>query len=279
MLRRSFTSKAPLQLFHNVIHHRPRITPLSVAFTTTAIAATATKHSTFCSSSRAPPQFGKHIPNHLIQSRSLTTHIPKDNPKESILSISKDERDECPLCKKYSKGPCGKLFQKWIECIDTEEDERKCDSLVVPLDECLKQHQDHYDKISIYDDDNDQETIDKWRDFIVEIELEDGIQSEPFEGNHVPEMQLRPVSNMGAAMFLPKIADKVLLLAYIKDQDGNLLGAGSVENLLPFQDQYVLRFSVSDECKDITAHAVYGYEEGSHDNVTIYTKTERVPPS
>ena len=42
----------------------------------------------------------------------------------------------------------------------------------------------------------------------------------------MPEMQLCPKSNMGAAMFLPEMGDKVLLLAYIKDQDGNLLGAG-----------------------------------------------------
>ena len=187
------------------------------------------------------------------------------------------------MCAKYSKGPCGKLFQKWIKCIDAGEgDESKCDSLVAPLDECLKQHQDHYDKISIYDDDDDQEAIAKWRDFILEIEQEDGIRFKAFMGNHEPEMQLRPKTNMGAAMFLPKIADEVLLLAYIKDQDGNLLGAGSVEDLFPFQDQYVLRFGTSSQCKDITVHALYGYQDdsnGSHDDVTIYTKTERVPPS
>jgi len=46
-----------------------------------------------------------------------------------------------------------------------------------------------------------------------------------------------------------------------------VLVAGSVEDLVPFQDQYVLRFGVTGQCKDITAHALYGYKgdaSGSH---------------
>lgn len=291
--------------------------------TTTAITTTPTPTR---KTPAAPPRFGKSMPHHLL-SRPFTTTLTtkKDIPiptttnrknkedsiqqQQSILvskSKAGEKRDEssCPLCKKYSQGPCGKLFQKWIECIDANEHEHenegdasKCDSLVVPLDKCLKEHQEYYDKISIHDnaDDNDQVAIDKWKDFILAIEQEDGIRFESFPPSHdaannahdhEPEMQLRPKSNMGAAMFHPEMGDQVLLLAYIKDQDGNLLGAGSVEDLFPFQDHYVLRFGVTAKCKDITAHALYGYKDGadgsdhgSDESLTIYTKTQRVPPS
>mmetsp|Transcript_3926 Transcript_3926/g.5996 ORF Transcript_3926/g.5996 Transcript_3926/m.5996 type:complete len:346 (+) Transcript_3926:285-1322(+) len=330
--------------------------------------ATATAKATLVTTTRnkpaAPARFGKSMPYHLLSrpftttssssrssssssSSSTTKDIPStitrintyNNKKEDsiqgqqsiLVSKAGENRDEsCPLCKKYSQGPCGKLFQQWIECIDANAkananegngdgngdgdgngngDESKtdcvCDSLVAPLDKCLKEHQEYYDKISIYDDDNDndQQAIDKWKDFILAIEQDDGIQFEPCsQSQHPPEMemQLRPKSNMGAAMFHPEMRNghghgdqgqgqgRVLLLAYIKDQNGALLGAGSVEDLFPFQDQYVLRFGVTDTCKDITAHALYGYKDGanadadadgSHESLTIYTKTQRVPPS
>ena len=229
---------------------------------------------------RAPPRYGKSIPYHLI-SRKLsnrTVHVPATK-NDDILSISKENRSDCPLCKKYSQGPCGTLFQQWLECIDANEgEEHKCDPLVVPLDKCLKDNKELYDKISLYDDDNDEDAVEKWREFIQQVEGEDGIKYKPFEEKLQPEMQLRPKSQMGAAMFHPKVDDQVLLLAYVKEQDGNLLGAGSVEDLFEFQDQYVLRFSVTGECRDISAHGLYGYED-DRDDVVIYRKTERIPPS
>jgi len=326
----SLASKSSSKLIRHVLL-QPRIIPLSMAFTTAALASN-NKNSYYYTSScadkttstttrktpAAPPRFGKSMPHHLLSRPFTTSTTTKDIPiptnttnkedsiqqQQSILvskSKAGEKRDEsaCPLCKKYSQGPCGKLFQQWIECIDANENEgdaSKCDSHVVPLDKCLKEHQEYYDKISIHDneDDNDQVAIDKWKDFILAIEQEDGIKYRPFSPSHddahahahEPEMQLRPKSNMGAAMFHPEMVDQVLLLAYIKDQDGNLLGAGSVEDLFPFQDQYVLRFGVTEKCKDITAHALYGYKDGSDgsdhgsdESLTIYTKTQRVPPS
>lgn len=96
--------------------------------------------------------------------------------------------------------------------------------------------------------------------------------------------------------------DRILLLAYVKDQDGDLLGAGSVEDLFDFQGQYVLRFRVSSPSgsdsgssvssdgtskksgsKDVTAYALYQNECESTDedredeDVVIYHKTERIP--
>ena len=123
---------------------------------------------------RQPPLYGKSIPFHLTsRNMSSSSSIKSINNQEKVVDgpkemkeqgnddiygkiSTKEEKNDCPLCKKYSRGPCGPLFQKWIDCIDGKEENNQsdCDYLLAPLDQCLKSHQAYYDKISLYDDDD-----------------------------------------------------------------------------------------------------------------------------
>jgi len=94
----------------------------------------------------------------------------KDNHDHDNNNNDKD----CPLCRKYSKGPCGILFQNWHgQCIPDSQYDKKsssntdkskdssalltCDELVAKLDQCWKENSLFYDSISLYDDDDNDE--------------------------------------------------------------------------------------------------------------------------
>ncbi len=259
---------------------------LCVGFSSLAVFVKATNIpftrdiTTFCDK-RAPPRYGKTIPRHIL-SRHFSDRGQKDNDDETSavasLSIPVENREDCPLCKKYSQGPCGPLFKKWIQCLDQQkDDESKCDALVPPLEKCLKQNKEFYDKISVYDDAEDKHSMEDWIEFISQMEKSDTTSFRTFSTEKEPEMQVRLENQMGAAMFHKKIGNKILLMAYIKDQDGNIIGAGSSEDLYPFQGQLVLRFGVEDRSRDATAYGLYGSEEDDDNEVIIFTKTERIP--
>lgn len=319
-------SKYPSSSFNKCIIQRKessRVFERSLATALVASSSTTLSYYTFCENNgngsrrKAPPRFGKSIPRHLLfqndsmnfrygntlQKRVFSTTV-KGSASESSLSDlleSKKDRGDCPLCKKYSQGPCGEFFQKWIQCIDSldsgSKNNEKCDSLLVPLDKCLKKHKDFYDKINVYDSESDvdADNISKWIEFIAEIEDtkestkdESGVEIEWKKSPHDEiEMQIRPERQMGAAMFPERESgkeedDRILLLAYVKDQEGNLIGAGSVEELYSFQNQFVLRFDVNSSCEEITAYALYGYESDSNTStaptkMTVYSKTLKVP--
>lgn len=244
---------------------------------------------------RGPPRYGKKIPLYLLPRRDFSGGSSTNNsdgdsslvpsggtPSETILSVPKEDRGDCPLCKKYSKGPCGELFKKWLECLDKNEgNEINCDVLMAPLDKCLKKNEAYYDKISLYDDNDDEKTIEKWKEFIEEMEGEATTIIRDFDKETEPEMQLRLERQMGAAMFRSKIGNKILLLAYVKDQDGNILGAGSSEELYSFQGQLVLKFGADESCKDVIAHGLYGNEDDddTENDIIIFRKMERMPSS
>jgi Predicted solute binding protein len=219
-------------------------------------------------------------------------------------STTTTKKEECPLCQKYSQGPCGDLFQKWLKCIDSHPGkEAECDSLIVPLDQCLKEHLDYYNSINIYSmqDESDQEvdetvaddanittpsTVEQWRDFLKELDQEEDIKTIDFPKNQEPKMELRPKDQTGFAMFDSKVQNRHLLLAYMKDQDGNVLAAGSVQDLFPYQqledEYYVLRFAVRNkECQSVTAYGLYGKDELDQTEESSghvrYAKTERIP--
>jgi len=112
-----------------------------------------------------------------------------DNGDDMNISGNRNRnRSECAMCKKYSRGPCGALFTKWLDCIDEHDNDKTniitnnntegnegngdkepksnsqsqslCDKFIPPLNECLKEHQDYYDNINFYDDDGDDDVDD-----------------------------------------------------------------------------------------------------------------------
>lgn len=266
-----------------------------------------------------PPRYGPTIPYHIR--RNGTTAPTKKKEMEPISSsFSKSlesttssttkthPKKECPLCKKYSSGPCGKSFQQWMDCIDSNPNqEHECDDLLQNFSSCLEQHKEHYDAIDVSElgqreqDPNEQENSEAWEAFLQELEREGTVEYRPFPKGAEPEMQIRFQKMAGAVSFPSSIIEKKgmwgsagptkqLIMAYVKDQNDALLGSGSVEDLFYYQEgnvkkeeegMYALRFEIQETSQDITAFALY--EEESDDGkerkqeMIILRHTERLP--
>lgn len=246
---------------------------------------------------KIPPRFGVFVPRHLLpkDKRSLTTIISKDDTTHMIdnISQSSSKRTDCPMCKKYSQGPCGDLFTSWLSCIDSNVgNEQKCDDYVQKLKSCLDNHNDYYEQIDAYGeskDENEDVSIERWKSFISDLEQDGSFRMfDKEEKQYQPDMQVRLQSKMGAAMFHPNIKDDILLLVYVKDQDGNILGAGSVDELFYWNEtdalddkehdandgRFILRFRVEDDTTQVTVYALYGTEE--EENSTTANDCDKV---
>uniref|UniRef100_A0A7S4S5B1 GCK domain-containing protein n=1 Tax=Ditylum brightwellii TaxID=49249 RepID=A0A7S4S5B1_9STRA len=275
----------------------------------------------------------------------------KNTEEEDGTTIEKEkERTNCPLCKKYSRGPCGTYFKDWLKCTDENPGKNpdnpsedlhltKCADLAKALADCLNLHDEYYknddtaattttsnndEKESMEEGEEEEGLKQAWNEFIQTLEQAPSASSSdrkqiPFPSSIKPNMQLRVESSMGMAMFHSEYdpaattttasffsssfkqkstpnKKKTLLLAYIKDQNGNILGAGSKEDLYALSKEnnndgdLILRFSiVKDESISITACALYEAiddddDEGERDNreegdcEPIYVYTQLLPP-
>ena len=161
---------------------------------------------------------------------------------------------------------------------DTQEEwhVEKCKHLTTPLATCLEQHEDFYDNLKIY---NDEEVIAEedlqtaWTKVIHEVESNSERQG--FPSTLVPQLQVRPSTGTGMAAFLlQQHKSQPLVLAYVKDDDtGELLAAGSRDDLWDWQDEYgVLRMALAPTTRSVTAYALYQGDQ------VLYEHTELVPP-
>jgi hypothetical protein len=245
---------------------------------------------TKCDKGTVPPQFGSRIPFFLVNHQkryfnTTTGTMKKSNFPDDI--PSKEDRGECLVCKKYSRGPCGTHFKKWLECIDTNSgNEAVCDELVLPLDQCLKKNQEYYDNINAYDTEDKDEDENRWKDFILELESgeEESIMYDQFPPDKVPDMQIRLEKKMGIIQFHPEItrngSKHLLMLGYVKDQDSTILAGASADELVDFDEMRVLRFHTSNNTRDIVACAIYTVaNDDTPDDIIIYRKVERLPVS
>ena len=109
---------------------------------------------------KRPPEFGATIPTltrgreRLATNRNIATN---DNTSTS-LAAEDDNRNNCPMCKKFSAGPCGNVFQRWLTCTDCHMGKVvdpgtgqplhlcKCADLAVDLAECLEINTVYYSK-------------------------------------------------------------------------------------------------------------------------------------
>ena len=112
-----------------------------------------------------------------------------------------------------------------------------------------------------------------------------------------PKVEVRPRDNSGLVQFHPiwarsegyiltsPLEKNTLLMGYVKDQNGDLLDAGSMEALIFFKDEdgndmQLLRFTVASETRDVTVCALYGNSSGGvEDDLFIFHKTQRLPPN
>lgn len=222
---------------------------------------------------RVPPRFGPSI----RASSSLGGQIDTNN------------KEDCPLCKLYSQGPCGESFKKWLACTDKHagknDDDgepihlKKCQSLFTPFQECVQKHEDYYESIDIYAQDegsDEEELLQAWTAVIEQVEEQNDAVA--FPSALLPDVQIRPQNKTGMASFLYKhdgSDDKKIVMCHVRDDDtGEILAAGSSEDLIEYETgKGVLRLSFGPKCRSATFYALYSNEED-----VLYKHTLRMPP-
>jgi len=235
-------------------------------------------HKTEASQKSVPSKFGFSV-------RHVVTSLPDDINKKR-----RDDQDNCPVCKKYSQGPCGKLFVKWLSCTDEfpgQEADRKtechiikCRSLAEPLAKCLEKEAEYYESLDIHAKDDqiiEEDLREPWEKVIQE--LEDSWTAVAFPSQR-PFLEIRPQSRTGMAGFHYTLANKnskskkVIVLAYVRDtHTGELLAAGSMEDLWEYDGKGILRLSFEPECRCVTAYALYQGEDDSDNSDFLYKYT------
>ena len=240
---------------------------------------------TRCEKSPMPPRFGRVIPYHFMVNQK---RLFNDSNKIGSNIPTKEDRNECLVCKKYSQGPCGKLFTKWLDCIDENSGKESiCDQLVLSLDKCLKQYDEYYDNISIYDNDSDEEVnLDHWKEFILSLESgqEHEIVFKDFPPEIVPQLQIRLQKMIGVIEYHPKILrygrEYNLVLGYAKDNKGNILAAASSDELVEYEGMLILRFHTSNDTQHVKTCGIYmesnDKKSQNNEKVVIYRRTERL---
>jgi len=122
------------------------------------------------------------------------------------------------------------------------------------------------------------ELKDAWSEFV--RVTEDNINShvyklEQFPEDIAPTMQVRLETKTGTAFFKPeKSHGSTIIVAYILDENENLLAAGSKDDTDMGKFGCVLRFDVSGDMKLATCRAIY---EEDNDTITVLSKTMMVP--
>jgi hypothetical protein len=260
---------------------------------------------------RPPPRFTRHVPRmtenlrtgrrSFSSSRVSAAAAAHDSSQDVLAAadaIVNKKKDDCPICRKYSKGPCGRLFTDWMACADansgkdraTGEDLHltQCSELAEKLAKCLGEHAEEYSGPLNYDgDDVDDKEVgdrsgdisikdlaDAWYELIGDLESPSStISKKPFPSDIAPELEVRPSSGWGVGAFAPTDGrGEPLVLAYLRDQSGVVLAAGSGEDL--GESGGLLRFHLHKNTDSVSAYAIYGGEEGD----PIYKRTVRIPP-
>lgn len=257
-----------------------------------------------------PRQFGNHEAARRMLSSSEFGKSTSDstdssmNTKEHDLNKaveSNSKNKNCPICAKYSKGPCGEIFRAWLQCTDENPGQNvstgqdlhleKCLHLATPLAKCLTEHENYYSAIPLEYDDNEsvevgnendtdsgQNVRQAWENIVREIESAPNAEKirKHFPKDMAPEMEVRFESNTGVAFFSKQtLCDKDgkdLLLVFLKDQNGELLGAGTLDDIQ--QSGGWIRFHVLNGTDTVTLSALYGDDE----NGPLLSLTQRLPP-
>ena len=232
---------------------------------------------------KRPPKFGTLIPS--ITTRGISTS--RINTDEMM-----SDRDDCPMCKKFGSGPCGEVFKRWLDCTDDNpgNDDNgepmhlsQCSDFAAKLSTCLDDHQEYYIR---YDEENkhekskdeNDELKEAWSEFVTETEEQINAhvyKLEEFPADIAPTIQVRLESNNGAAYFKHKNLDgEVIIVAYIMDDKGSVLAAGSKDDMDMGEFGCILQFDMSAGMESATCRAIYQEKD---DSVTVLSKTVFVP--
>lgn len=201
------------------------------------------------------------------------------------------DREDCPLCKKFGSGPCGETFKRWLACTDDHPGKdasgeplhlSKCSDLAEHLAKCLDENSEYYEKNDAKEvldstTDKDGELKHAWKQFVDDMEgsIASGKYNMlPFPEGINPNVEVRLATRTGAAFFSPEDDGRPLVAAYILDDNGSVIAAGSKDDMDMGTLGCVLQFKLSDTTmKSASVRAVYDTE---NDDVAIYSQTTQL---
>ena len=266
---------------------------------------------------RRPPEFGAKVPKLTTTrgvvntNRNNSSSTNDDDTTASSLAVMDEEEDRvsnCPMCKQFSRGPCGIIFQRWLACTDCHTGKvdnstgeplhlSKCADFAVELAECLDENTDYYNKDEYEEEIIDvgqqqlkdsSELKDAWTVFVTEMEdciLSGKYTVQPFTATLDPKIKIRVNTTTGAAFFVLSSENEndeqqqqpILVAAYILDNKSNVIAAGSQEDMY-MDDELgcVLQFKISDGMKSVTVRVIYD-TTASDDGILIFNSTKIVP--
>jgi hypothetical protein len=150
----------------------------------------------------------------------------------------------------------------------------KCEQLAQVLADCLQKHQDFYSSSSS----SEHHPLKvAWKTFIKDLEEESKHRYEEFPKFLSPEVHIHSKKKYGLVQFLEqKDPKKSLVVAFIKDQDNDLLAAAMKEDMVEEETEVelLLRMDLPTDLKFVTIYAIY-----EDDDSVIYTKAMHVPPA
>jgi hypothetical protein len=150
----------------------------------------------------------------------------------------------------------------------------KCEQFAQGLADCLQKHQDFYSSSPSFEQHPLKEA---WQTLIQDLEEESKHRYEEFPNCLCPEVHIHPKKKYGLVQFLEqKHPKKSLIVAFVKDQDSDLLAAAMKEDMVEEEDdvKILLRMDLPTDLKFVTIYAIY-----EDDDTVIYTKVMHVPPA
>lgn len=241
---------------------------------------------------RRPPTFGPSLPT--LTARGAATRGASDASAPEDIA----ERADCPLCKKFGAGPCGSVFRRWLACTDLHPGKNsggeprhlsECSDFAEKLAECLEVHTDYYATSDSDTPDSDHErqhqetgqtegaSQEAWTDFVKDTA--DGIAAGtyallPYPESLTPKVEVRLASRTGAAFFVPDKDGDSIVAAYLLDDKGVVIAAGSKGDMDMGSHGCVLQFKVAAGMKSTTSYAIYDTENGE---VLIFSRQTLLP--
>ena len=232
---------------------------------------------------RRPTTFGAAVPH--VTQRGLA----RDGARDAATSDDLAEREGCPLCRKFGAGPCGDVFRRWLTCTDRNPGKNAageprhlvaCADFAEKLAGCLEAHADHYansDEEHPGTEQKEGARQEAWTAFAEDMAegIADGtFDLRPYPDALRPNIQVRSASRTGAAYFVPEQNGDMIVAAYILDENGSVVAAGSKEDMDMGQHGCVLQFEVADGMTSATAYAVYDTPNG---HVLVFSQRIRLP--
>jgi hypothetical protein len=182
-------------------------------------------------------------------------------------SSDQQDRQDCPMCQKFGRGPCGDLFYAWLDCTYAAGDDAttRCASQFERFQACLEREQAYYAKEHSADDLNDakneKDLLHAWEELIRE-DL-DGKERQDFP-QHLKPRVIEKEQRVQVAF-----APEYLVLVFVH-QEKKLVTAGSKADLVPVDDEWLSLQLPSLPRDEVTISAVYEFPGNDDSDLVMY---------